>query len=87
MASDPERLARFEQEARAVAALNHPHIVTLDSVEEADGINFLTMELVEGESLADASPSGASARSDLESAPRWPRRSRPRTTRASSIAT
>ena len=48
MARDPERLARFEREARAVAALNHPHIVTLHSVEEDDGITFLTMELVEG---------------------------------------
>jgi serine/threonine protein kinase/tetratricopeptide (TPR) repeat protein len=51
MARDPERLARFQREARVVAALNHPHIVTIFSVEEADSINFLTMELVEGESL------------------------------------
>jgi eukaryotic-like serine/threonine-protein kinase len=51
MARDPERLARFRREARSLAALNHPHIVTIFSVEEADGIHFLTMELVEGRSL------------------------------------
>jgi TolB-like protein/tetratricopeptide (TPR) repeat protein len=51
MARDPERLARFQREGRAVAALNHPHIVTIFSVEEAEGVHFLTMELVEGQSL------------------------------------
>jgi serine/threonine protein kinase len=51
MASSPERLERFRREARAVAALNHPHIVTIHSVEEADGVHFLTMELVEGQPL------------------------------------
>ena len=47
----PELLARFQREARAVAALNHPHIVTIYSVEEAGGVNFLTMELVDGQAL------------------------------------
>src|SRR6187401_2912120 len=53
MASNAERLARFEHEARTVAGLNHPNIVTLHSVEDADGVRFLTMELVEGQTLAN----------------------------------
>jgi TolB-like protein len=53
MANDPEFLGRFQREARAVAALNHPNIVTMFSVEEADGVHFLTMELVEGQSLKE----------------------------------
>jgi TolB-like protein/tRNA A-37 threonylcarbamoyl transferase component Bud32 len=51
MARDPEFLGRFQREARAVAALNHPNIVTIFSVEEDEGVQFLTMELVEGRSL------------------------------------
>ncbi|MEO5588643.1 MAG: protein kinase [Gemmatimonadaceae bacterium] len=53
VSSLPERRARFEREARVVARLNHPNIVTLFSIEEAAGIRFLTMELVEGRSLAE----------------------------------
>jgi serine/threonine protein kinase len=56
MATDPERLKRFRREARAVAALNHPHIVTIHSVEEAEGRHFLTMELVEGVALSELIP-------------------------------
>jgi len=51
VAGDAERLARFEREARTVAGLNHPNIVVLYSVEDQDGIRFLTMELVEGQGL------------------------------------
>jgi len=46
-----DRLARFEREARTVAGLSHPNIVTLFSVEDEDGTRFLTMELVDGQSL------------------------------------
>ena len=51
VAQDPERLARFEREARSLAALNHPNIVTIYAVEEDGGSRFLAMELVEGETL------------------------------------
>jgi TolB-like protein/predicted Ser/Thr protein kinase len=51
IAADPVRLQRFQREARTVAGLNHPNIVTLYAVEEADGAPFLTMELVEGANL------------------------------------
>ena len=55
---DPDRRARFEREARAVAALNHPDIVTIHSVEEHQGVLFLTMELVEGQTLSECIPQG-----------------------------
>ncbi|HSN55132.1 MAG TPA: serine/threonine-protein kinase, partial [Candidatus Sulfomarinibacteraceae bacterium] len=63
-ASDPQKLDRFEREARAVASLNHPHIVTIYSVEDADGVRFLTMELVEGRTLDQLIPESGL---DLES--------------------
>jgi serine/threonine protein kinase/tetratricopeptide (TPR) repeat protein len=52
VASSPDRLARFEREARTVAGLNHPNIVTLFTIEDADGVRFLTMELVDGQTLS-----------------------------------
>ena len=52
LASSPDRLARFEREARTVARLNHPNIVVLHTVEDVEGIRFLTMELVEGQTLS-----------------------------------
>jgi serine/threonine protein kinase/tetratricopeptide (TPR) repeat protein len=58
MARDPQRLMRFQREARAVAALNHPHIVTIFSVEQDDGVHFLTMEFVEGQPLDRLIPEG-----------------------------
>jgi TolB-like protein/Tfp pilus assembly protein PilF/predicted Ser/Thr protein kinase len=51
MAGDPERLARFQREARAIAALNHPSVVTVYSVEESENVHFITMELIEGQPL------------------------------------
>src|SRR5713101_3920089 len=51
--SDPERLARFEREARMLAALNHPYIGAIYGIEEADSVHALVLELVEGDTLAE----------------------------------
>jgi len=50
---DPQRLARFEREAKLLASLNHPNIAAIYGFEEADGVRFLSMELVPGETLAE----------------------------------
>jgi serine/threonine protein kinase/tetratricopeptide (TPR) repeat protein len=56
LARDPARLERFTREAKAVAALNHPNIVTIHNIEEAEVGSFLVMELIEGESLDKTIP-------------------------------
>ncbi len=52
-ASDPERLARFEREAQALAALNHPNIAVIHELKEVGGAKYLILELVEGKTLAE----------------------------------
>ena len=58
MANDPERLERFQREAKALAALDHPNIVTVHSVEAANEIHFLVMGLVDGQTLDQVIPDG-----------------------------
>src|SRR5262245_53293410 len=58
-AQDRERLARFEREAKTLAALNHPNIAIIYGVEKSQGTNALVMELVEGPTLADRIARGA----------------------------
>jgi eukaryotic-like serine/threonine-protein kinase len=53
LSSDPLRRQRFEREARAIAALNHPHICILHDIGDHAGVEYLVMELLDGESLAD----------------------------------
>ena len=53
-ATEPERLARFEREARVLASLNHPHIAGIFGIHEAEGQRFISMELIPGEDLSDA---------------------------------
>jgi len=59
LAESPERKARFEREAKAISKLNHPHICTLYDVGEQDGVDFIVMEYIEGETLAERLKKGA----------------------------
>src|SRR6185295_8762354 len=56
LTGDTDRRARFTREAKALAALNHPNIVTVHSVEEAGGVHFITMELVKGQTISALLP-------------------------------
>ena len=53
VAHDPERLSRFQREAKMLAALNHPNIATIHGLEQSNGTSYLVMELVAGETLAE----------------------------------
>ena len=52
-AHDPDRLSRFQREAKMLAALNHPNIATIYGLEQSNGTSYLVMELVQGETLAE----------------------------------
>jgi len=56
--NDPERLSHFQREARLLAQLNHPNIATIYGLEHSDGVHFLIMELVPGETLAQRVKAG-----------------------------
>ena len=52
-AHDPQRLSRFQREAKLLASLNHPNIATIHGLEESNGTHYLVMELVPGETLRE----------------------------------
>jgi len=59
LSDNPEARQRFDREARAISSLNHPNICTLHDVGHQDGVDFLVMELLEGETLADRLSKGS----------------------------
>ena len=59
VAADPDLKQRFEREARTVAALNHPHICTLHDIGTQDGVDFLVMEYLDGETVTQRLEKGA----------------------------
>jgi serine/threonine protein kinase/Tfp pilus assembly protein PilF len=56
LAGSADKASRFDREAKAIAALSHPNIVTIHAIEEIDGVRFLAMEYLEGQTLADLIP-------------------------------
>jgi tetratricopeptide (TPR) repeat protein/predicted Ser/Thr protein kinase len=65
VASDPDHLARFTREAKAASALNHANVATIHDIGEVDGISFITMEYVEGETLTEKISRGPLATSEV----------------------
>ena len=53
LVADEVRLRRFVQEAKAAASIHHPHIATIHEIDDADGVYFIAMELIDGEKLSD----------------------------------
>src|SRR4029450_4016193 len=53
VASNPDRLKRFEKEARSASALNHPNLVTVYEIGESEGASYIAMELVDGRTLRE----------------------------------
>jgi serine/threonine protein kinase len=83
----PERLARFEREAKTLASLNHPNLATIHGLEKANGVRALVMEPVEGPTLADRIAQGLIPIDEaLPIAKRLPKRLKPHTSSGSCIA-
>jgi len=65
LANDPDRRARFETEARAASALNHPGIVTIHDIGNVDGVAYIVTEFIDGASLRQSRPEGLRRQLDI----------------------
>src|SRR6478672_3001887 len=65
VASDPDRLKRFEKEARSASSLNHPNLVTVYEIGESEGASYIAMELVDGRTLREILADGPLANKPL----------------------